>query len=83
MEATALNEMVEDEQASHSKLIQSWEKTHKLRQNIKGHWYKGAVLVVPPDEQLQRGLVKLNHDSTTAAHSGVAKTCYALMKQYW
>jgi hypothetical protein len=42
--------MVEDEQANHSELLQSWEKTHKLRQNAKGHWYKDAVLVVPPDE---------------------------------
>ena len=48
-----------------------------------GHWYKDAVLVVPPDEWLQRALVELNHDSTTAAHPGAAKTCYTLMKQYW
>jgi hypothetical protein len=39
--------------------------------------------VVPPVELLQRALVELNHDSTTAAHPGVAKTCYAVMKQYW
>jgi hypothetical protein len=59
------------------------KKTHNLRQNAKGYWYKDAVLVVPPDERLQRALVELNHDSTTAAHPGVVKTCYALMKQYW
>jgi hypothetical protein len=30
IEATALDQMVEDEQANHSKLLQSWEKTHNL-----------------------------------------------------
>jgi hypothetical protein len=83
IEATALDQMVEDEQENHTELLRSWEKTHKLRQNPNGHWYKDAVLVVPPDERLQRALVKLNHDSTIAAHLGVEKTCYALMKQYW
>jgi hypothetical protein len=39
--------------------------------------------VVLSDERLQRALVELNHDLTTAAHLGATKTCYALMKQYW
>jgi hypothetical protein len=30
IEATALDQMVEDKQANHTKLLQSWEKTHKL-----------------------------------------------------
>src|SRR5580698_6939211 len=58
IEATALDQMVEDEQTNHAELLQSWEKTHKLQQNAKGHWCKGAALVVPPEERLQRALVE-------------------------
>jgi Integrase zinc binding domain len=83
IEATALDQMVEDEQMDQSTLLKDWEMTHNLQQDTKGLWHKGFVLVVPPEDRLRRALVELNHDSTTAAHPGIDKTHQAPLKQYW
>src|SRR5579863_2557505 len=83
IEATALDQMVEDGQKEHHTLLESWAGTHNLRQDTQGRWCKGIALVVPPIESLHKGLVELNHDTPTAAHPGIDKTHKALLKQYW
>ena len=83
IEATVLDQMVEDEQQNQATLLQNWEMTHKIQQDAKGHWCRGRTLVVPPNKPLRRALVKLNHDSTTAGHLSIDKTYYAVLKQYW
>jgi hypothetical protein len=39
--------------------------------------------VVLEDKKLWQDLVKLNHDSSTAAHPGIDKMHKMLLKQYW
>src|SRR5579863_7723778 len=75
--------MVEDGQKEHYALLESWADTHNLWQDAQGRWCKGIALMVPPTELLHRGLVELNHDTSTAAHSGIDKMHKALLKQYW
>ena len=35
------------------------------------------------DDSLRRGVIALYHDSPTAGHPGVLKTCFLLVKDYW
>ena len=83
IEATALDQMVEDAQKDSHSTMKEWASMHNLRQDAQGKWFKGIALVVPPIEPLQRGLVELNHDTPTAAHPGIDKTHRSMLKQYW
>jgi Integrase zinc binding domain len=64
-------------------VLNKWTDKYNLRQDKAGRYHKGIALVVLEDEKLQQDLVKLNHDSLTAAHPRIDKTHKMLLKQYW
>ena len=63
-------------------MIQSWNCTHSLNQQMN-LWWKGNALVVVGNNNLRRGVISLFYNSPTAKHPGIAKTTTLLAEYYW
>jgi hypothetical protein len=48
-----------------------------------GLWYRDKCVVVPDVGKLRQQVIAAHHNSLSAGHFGVAKTYYALCKDYW
>jgi len=68
-------------QKSGARTIRRWRTAHSLSQTGE-LWSKDGALVVVGNNELNRGLISLFHDSPTAGHPGITKTL-ALMKPYY
>jgi hypothetical protein len=83
IETTGLDQIIAVLQQQQATILKEWTDEYNLHQDKAGRYHKGIALVVPEDEKLQQDLVKLNHDSLTAAHPGIDKMHKMLLKQYW
>ena len=46
-------------------------------------WWNDDWLIVVEDNALRKGVTYLYHDSITAGHPGILKTCVMLAKDFW
>src|SRR5712672_2145506 len=76
-----LDKQVAFSQKSGARTIRRWQTAHSLSQT-SGLWSKDGALVVVGNNELNRGVISLFHDSPTAGHPGITKTL-ALMKPYY
>jgi len=76
-----LDKQVVFSQTSGARTIRRWRTAHSLSQTGE-LWSKDGALVVVGNNELNRGLISLFHDSPTAGHPGITKTL-ALMKPYY
>src|SRR5712672_160342 len=76
-----LDKQVAFSQELGARTIRRWRTAHSLSQTGK-LWSKDSTLVVVGNNELNRGLISLFHDSPTAGHPGITKTL-ALMKPYY
>jgi hypothetical protein len=83
IETTGLDQLITELQQQQVTTLKEWTMKHNLQQDKAGRYHKGIALIVSEDEKIWRDLVKLNHDSLTAAHPGIDKTHKILLKQYW
>ena len=80
---TDLDDSIIAAQATHAPLLSQWANTYSLLQHANSSWWNGSRLVDVADNSLRKGVTSLYHDSTTAGHPGVLKTCLLLAKDYW
>jgi hypothetical protein len=78
-----LDQIIAILQQQQANILTKWMDEYNLYQDKAGRYHKGIALVMPEDKKLWQDLVKLNHDSPTAAHPGIDKTHRMLLKQYW
>ena len=83
IEMTGLDQIIVVIQQQQATVLNKWMNKYNLRQDKAGRYHKGIALIIPEDEKFLQDLVKLNHDSPTAAHPGIDKTYKMLLKQYW
>src|SRR5712672_1767139 len=76
-----LDQQVAFSQKSGARTIRRWHTAHSLSRTGE-LWSKDGALVVVGNNELNRGLLSLFHDSPTASHPGITKTL-ALMKPYY
>jgi len=76
-----LDRQVTFSQKSGARTIRRWCTAHSLSQTGE-LWSKDGTLIVVGNNELNRGLISLFHDSPTAGHPGITKTL-ALMKPYY
>ena len=71
-------------QRNNEPTIKQWACTYpNISQRADDVWWNGNRLIVVEDNALRRGVTSLYHDSTTARHPGVLKTCIMLAKDFW
>jgi hypothetical protein len=56
---------------------------YKLCSNNEQNLFYGHALVVVEDNDLQKGVLSLFHDSKTAGHPGISKTLALIQPHYW
>ena len=83
MATTDLDTALLTAQTAHTPLLSQWANTYSLQQHPDGSWWNGSRLVVVADDSLRRGVTSLYHDSPTAGHPGILKTCLLVTKDYW
>ena len=83
MTTTDLDAALIAAQATHAPLLSQWANTYSLQRHPDGSWWNGSHLVVVADDSLRKGVTSLYHDSPTAGHPGVLKTCLLIAKDYW
>jgi hypothetical protein len=53
IEAAVIDQMIQEAQKCHASLLATWAEAYEdLDQHNDGLWYRGAALVVPPEEPL-------------------------------
>ena len=80
---TDLDTAIINAQSSHTSLLSRWANTYPLTRQDDGSWWHGSRLVIVADDSLRWGVTSLYHDSPTAGHPGILKTCLLLAKDYW
>src|SRR6202008_711122 len=79
----SLDEQIIEEQWAQPERINRWIQGHGITEQDDHSWWRGNALVVVENDDLRRGVTSLFHDSTTAGHPGIAKTCALLQEHYW
>ena len=62
-------------QAAHAPLLSQWANSYSLQRHPNGSWWNGSRLVVVADNSLRKGVTSLYHDSPTAGHPSILKSC--------
>ena len=83
MNTQSLDERIIEEQWAQPECINRWIQGHGITEHDDHSWWRGNALVVVENNDLRRGVTSLFHDSTTAGHPGIAKTCALLQEHYW
>jgi hypothetical protein len=83
IEMTGMDQLIAVLQQQQAAILNKWTDEYNLHQDKAGRYHKGITLVIPEDTMLRQDLVKLNHDTLTAAHLKIDKMHRMLLKQYW
>ena len=76
-----LGREVADAQETHKRTMKQWEDTHHLNfhpmHDHQPQWFKDHRIVVPPEIELRRKIMRRYHDDPTAGHPGRDETTQA------
>jgi len=78
----SLQSKVHEAQKQHCITLEEWSTIHSIQEE-QGNWLKDGHLVIPPDEELQRKILKVLHDAPTAGHPGQDETFTQVSHVYW
>jgi hypothetical protein len=70
-------------QTRHLSTLNQWKAAHGIQHRPGDLWWKEDALVVVGNNNLQRGVTCLFHNSVTAGHPGITKTVNAVACYYW
>ncbi len=79
----AQNKVIRRWQWTNLSQIKDWANKYHLTKDNNGIWYKGTTIVVIGGEEDHQKLLEVYHDALTAGHPGMAKTLWALSRDYW
>ena len=78
---------VANAQETHRQTMKQWEDTHHLDfhpvHDHQPQWFKDRQIVVPPEIELKRKIMRRYHDDPTAGHPGRDETTQATKREYW
>ena len=80
-EPSELDGQILQNQLDNRTLLARWQTAHGL-EDKQGALWKGPTLVVVGNNDLNRGVITLFHNSLTAGHPGIVKTM-ELLSQYY
>ena len=80
---TDIESAVINAQRTQESTIKTWAQTYpNIAQQVDDIWWNGDRLIVMEDNALRKGVTSLYHNSTTAGHPGILKTCIMLAKDF-
>jgi hypothetical protein len=69
-------------QYDHTQILQQWKAAHRIEHHPGDLWWKDHALVVVGNDNLQRGVTALFHNTIIARHPGITKTINAITQYY-
>ena len=78
----AFEQQIRSTQEAHGMWIYEQAEQHQLEEG-DGIWHKEGRVVVPPDNDLRRDILRNAHDHCAAGHPGIKKTLLAVICNYW
>jgi hypothetical protein len=71
-------------QQKHQRLMNQWKSSHKATESTHdGLLYLQNRIIVPPEEELKRTILRCNHDAPTAGHPGRDRTIQQIERIFW
>ena len=74
-------------QETHKQTMKQWEDAHHLNfhpaHDHQPQWFKDHRIVIPPEIELRRKIMRRYHNNPTAGHPGRDETIQATKQRYW
>ena len=71
-----------EQQRANQNTFEEWKRLHQCEKQ-EGVLYRKRALVVMPESEIYKDLLKRYHNGTTAGHPSIWKTWQALQRDYW